>query len=79
MVRDDPGDNIAASYRQIIDLGDLDQAMAIHAPGQSGQIGSPFYSNMIESWFGDGSIIMTWDTKSVKKATEESLTLYPAQ
>jgi len=77
LVGDDPGDNIAPSYRQIIDLGDLDQAMAIHAPGQSGQIGSSFYSDLIGSWFTGDYYTMTLDVDSVKKVTEESLELFP--
>jgi penicillin G amidase len=35
------------SYRQIVDLADLDNSVAIHAPGQSGQIGSPHFDDLL--------------------------------
>jgi penicillin amidase len=38
-----------ATYRQIIDLSDLDNSRATNTPGQSGQPGSPFYSNLAQS------------------------------
>jgi penicillin amidase len=44
---------VGATYREVIDLGNLDGAMATNVPGESGQPGSPYYANLVES-FGRG-------------------------
>jgi penicillin amidase len=38
--------SIGATFREIIDFANLDRSMATNVPGQSGQPGSPFYSNL---------------------------------
>lgn len=38
------------SYRQIIDLGDLNRSVWIHAPGQSGNVFSNRYRSLIPAW-----------------------------
>jgi penicillin amidase len=40
----------AASLRAIYDLADLDRSLFIQSTGQSGNILSPWYSNMAERW-----------------------------
>jgi penicillin G amidase len=44
---------VGATYREIMDMNDLDASVATNVPGQSGQPGSPFYDNLVES-FGRG-------------------------
>jgi len=44
------GPAVAPSYRQIIDMGELDNSRAMFAPGQSGHLGSPHYSDMVLPW-----------------------------
>jgi len=39
--------NWAPSYRQIVDLGNLVKSQASFGPGQSGQLGSPYYGDQI--------------------------------
>jgi penicillin amidase len=41
---------VGATYREIIDMGDLDGALATNVPGQSGQPGSPFYRSLVEGY-----------------------------
>jgi penicillin amidase len=38
------------SYRQVLDMGDLNAAQIVIPPGNSGQPGSPHYSDNIERW-----------------------------
>jgi penicillin amidase len=42
--------NHGASWRTVVDLSDLSQALHIVAPGQSGQVMSPWYSNQARAW-----------------------------
>jgi penicillin G amidase len=39
-----------ASFRMIVDLGDLDNSVNMHTTGQSSHPYSPYYDNMIDSW-----------------------------
>jgi len=39
-----------ASYREILDTSDWDQSVAVNTPGQSGQPGSPHYSDLMPLW-----------------------------
>lgn len=40
----------AASYRQIVDLGDLSRSISMHTTGQSGHPASEHYDDMIAAW-----------------------------
>ena len=77
VVRDDPGDNIAASYRQIVDLGDLASSVAMHVPGQSGNLASPHYGNLIQPWLDGLYYPMTWTEEQVINRTVEHLSILP--
>lgn len=44
------GTLVCPSYRQLIDLGDLSRSLNMLAPGNSGQVGSPFYNNLTKKW-----------------------------
>ena len=77
-----PGDPYGAnsnapSYRQIIDLGDLSRSVAVLAPGQSGQIGSRHYDDMIAPWLAGEYHPMLWTREQVERAAEAKLTLTP--
>jgi penicillin G amidase len=41
---------VGATYREIIPMNDLDASVATNVPGQSGQPGSPFYKNLVDSY-----------------------------
>lgn len=76
-----PYDNngISISARMVVDMGDMDKARAVYAPGQSGHLGSPFYGNMIGAWLEGESFPMTWSEAAVVAASENQLTLVPDQ
>jgi penicillin amidase len=68
----------SVSYRQVIDLGSLDNSRAMYTPGQSGQLGSPHYGDMIEPWLTGRYFPMSWTLEAVAAASRQSLTLLPA-
>jgi penicillin G amidase len=68
----------SVSYRQVVDMGNLGNARAMYAPGQSGHLGSEQYGNMIQPWLNGGYFPMTWGEGAVSKAAEHTLTLVPA-
>ncbi|MEO0457746.1 MAG: penicillin acylase family protein [Cyanobacteria bacterium P01_A01_bin.114] len=43
-------DSNGSTYRQIIDLGDLDNSVFMLTPGQSGRLLSPYFDNLLEPW-----------------------------
>jgi penicillin amidase len=49
---DAPYDNnaVSVSSRHIVDMGDIDGALAMLVPGQSGHPASPHYGSLIEPW-----------------------------
>ncbi len=67
-----------ASYRQIIDLGDLDRSVAVIASGQSGHPGSRHYGDMIGMWQRVENHPMLWERASVEKHMRGRLVLAPS-
>ena len=67
--------NFSPSYRQIIDLGHLGGSVAMHAPGQSGHVGSPQYGDLIEPWLTGNYYPITWEPEAVADAARHTLTL----
>ncbi len=66
-----------ATYREIVDLGNLDASMATNVPGQSGQPFSPFYANLTES-FGRGEYFpLAYSRAAVDAAAAYRLILEP--
>ena len=41
---------MSATYRHILDLANWDRGLATSAPGQSGQLGSPHYDDLLPLW-----------------------------
>jgi penicillin G amidase len=72
-----PYDNNAfsVSYWQLIDMGDLDGAEMMLAPGQSGQLGSPHYDDLIAPWLRGDSMPMLWRKEAVVTAAQHRLVL----
>ncbi len=66
------------SMRMIVDLGDLDNSVAIHTTGQSGHAYSSHYQDMIELWANGTYLPMLWDREMVKAAGNGTLVLTPA-
>lgn len=66
-----------ATYREIIDFANLDGSLATNVPGQSGQPGSPFYSNLAES-FGRGEYFpLSFSRGAVERFATHTLVLVP--
>jgi penicillin amidase len=74
---DSPYETIVAapSYRQIVDMGDLSRSLAIHPPGQSGQLGSPHYDDLAGLWIEGDYHPMLWTREQVEQAAEARLVL----
>ena len=64
-----------ASYREIFDVADWDRSLVINTPGQSGQPGSPFYSNLVRDWADEKYFPLAFSRPAVEKATAHRLTL----
>lgn len=67
------------SYRQILDVGDLNAARIVIPPGNSGQPGSPHYSDNIERWLEMEYHPMFIEWGDIEANAEAELRLTPAQ
>ncbi|OGO29290.1 MAG: hypothetical protein A2W33_02685 [Chloroflexi bacterium RBG_16_52_11] len=56
----------APSFRQIVDLGDLSRSVMIVPPGQSGQLGSPHYDDLIQPWLNGEYAPQLWTREQVE-------------
>jgi penicillin amidase len=78
-----PGDpstvTVVASYRQIVDLHDLGASQSIHAPGQSGQPGSPHYDDFIPLWRAGKYHPQLYTRPAIEQAAEGTIVLTPQQ
>lgn len=68
---------VGATYREIIDMGDLDASLATNVPGQSGQPESPFYSNLVESYGRGEYFPLAYSRAAVDRAAAHRMTLVP--
>jgi penicillin amidase len=66
-----------ASYRQIIDLGNLDASRFVTTLGESGQLLSGHYDDMLERWRGGEYLPMRFSRSAVDGAVRERLELVP--
>jgi len=67
----------ATHFRMCIDMGDLPGAQAIHAPGQSGNLGSEFYDNLVDLWDNAQYHPMLWTKEQVLQNEHYRLELLP--
>ncbi len=75
---DDSWDQVSgASYREILDTSDWDHSIAINTPGQSGQPGSPHYSDLLHLWDAGNYFPLLYSQKAVENATTNRLLLEP--
>jgi len=65
----------APSWRHIIEMANPDTAKVIFAPGQSGQLGSPHYSDLTSLFFEGKYITMHWSRDAVVAAAVRKLIL----
>jgi penicillin amidase len=67
-----------ATYRHVFDLADWDRGQATSAPGQSGQPGSPHYSDLLAPWSEGEYFPLLYSRAKVEEATQRRLMLKPA-
>lgn len=74
-----PYDNnaISVSSRLIVDMGQIEQAEALHSPGQSGHLASPHYGDLIQPWLEGDYYRLLWQLEEVRAVAEACLTLEP--
>jgi penicillin G amidase len=68
-----------ASYREVIDLGDFDNSVAINVPGQSAQPGSEYYDDLLPLWGNDKYFPLVYSRARVEAETKHVLRLLPAR
>ena len=66
-----------ATYRQILDVGDWDRSVAINAPGQSGQPGSPRYDDLIPLWATGSYHPLLYTREAIEAETVHRMTFEP--
>ena len=67
-----------ATFREIFDMGDWEAGVATTSPGQSGQPGSPYYGDLIESWADGEYFPLAYGRAAVEEVTAHRLILKPA-
>ncbi len=65
------------SMRMIVDLGNLDNSLAIHAPGQSGHAFHKHYTDMVDPWRKIEYHPMLWNQQKVAANNAAKLRLIP--
>ena len=71
------GTTHGASFRQIIDLSDLNNSICVLTSGQSGYFMSRFYDNQIPLWLEGQYHPMLFDTENIEAESAGTLTLKP--
>lgn len=66
-----------ASFREILDLSDWDNSVAINVPGQSGQPTSPHYADLLPLWTAGEYFPMLFSRAKVEMYTRQRLMLEP--
>ncbi len=66
------------TYRHVLDLSDWDKGMATSAPGQSGQLGSLYYDDLLPLWLEGKYFPLAFTRKKVEEVTRHRLRLVPA-
>ena len=68
-----------ASYRQIFDVGEWDNSVAINVPGQSGQPGSAHYGDLLPLWAEGRYFPLLYSRAAVEKTAKDKLLLLPGR
>ena len=68
-----------ASYREILNTADWDQSLGVNTPGQSGQPGSPHYSDLLPLWNRGKYFPLIYSRKMVEMNLQDHLVLMPPQ
>ncbi len=68
---------VGVSFRMLVDFADLDSALWVLPPGQSGHPGSPHYSDHIRPWLEVDYHPMLWNWQRIKSESEGTIWLLP--
>ncbi|MBX5451671.1 MAG: penicillin acylase family protein, partial [Thermogemmatispora sp.] len=68
---------IVPSYRQIVNLADLNASLSGHAPGQSGHPGSRHYGDFVRPWLRTEHHPMLFERQTIEENMEGRLFLQP--
>ena len=63
------------SFRQIFDMGDLSGGLASFPPGQSGQVSSPHYDDLVGPWLEGSYFAVLWTREAVEAACDDKMIL----
>ncbi|HEY7544125.1 MAG TPA: penicillin acylase family protein, partial [Blastocatellia bacterium] len=66
-----------ASFREILDLADWDNSVAINVPGQSGQPGSRHYGDLLPLWAEGKYFPLLFSRQKIEQHSTEKLILEP--
>jgi penicillin G amidase len=66
-----------ASYREIFDLSDWDNAVGVNVPGQSGQPGSAHYDDLQPLWIRGQYFPLRYSKQAIDRETTDLLDLKP--
>jgi penicillin amidase len=69
--------SIVASYRQIVDLGNLSASLSGHPPGQSGHTASKHFDDFIQMWLDVKHHPMLFERGAIEANAEGTLRLLP--
>jgi penicillin amidase len=70
---------VVASWRQVVDLGDLDRSMGTHTVGQSGNPASPHFRDLFPLWSTGKLHPLPFTRAAVEEAMESRLELKPEE
>ena len=68
---------VVPSYRQIVNLADMQDSLSGHAPGQSGHIASKHYADFIKPWLNVELHPMLFERNMIEANAEGTLSLMP--
>lgn len=71
--------NHGASFREILDVSNWDNSVATNVPGQSGQPGSPHYSDLLPLWAEGKYFPLLYSQAKVEAQAKQRLTLEPVR
>jgi penicillin amidase len=69
--------NSGASFRQLLDLSDWDQSLAINSPGQSGRPGDKHFIDLLPLWLEGKYFPLAYSRDSVTSIAERTTLLEP--
>jgi penicillin G amidase len=75
--REDFRDQIGASFRMVLDVGQWDNSVAVNTPGQSGDPSSPHYRDLFPLWLSGQYFPLLYSRSAIEQAAERKIVLVP--